>query len=588
MMEKSDRFVDRLGITIGAPYFADFIEKSHGTPKDEIDDILRQLHQRKDEWVKLAIIERLEILDKIHVNLLRVKDQWVEAELVAKGNPPGSTGEAEEWGILATVFRAVRILRRSLVEIKNRERPKIPGFLKARSDGQIVARVFPRTLDDRVILPGVTGEVWMEPGVTAKDVTATQAWAYRDSSLKGKIALVLGAGNAAVLPVIDFLHKLFVELQVVVLKLNPVNAHMGPIFEEGFRALIDRGFLKIVYGGVDEGSNLCDHEAIDELHLTGSDKTYEAVVFGPGEEGRRRKIQRDPRIKKRFTGELGNVSPVIVVPGPWLRRDIIQQARYISTWVVVNAGFACLTPRVIIQHRSWPLRNSLVEEIGNVLHQVPTRKAYYPGAFERHSEFLAEHPESLEFASASGDHLPWTLVPNIDPTDIDDICFKREAFCSLCAETSIEAPSVSDFLERAVDFSNSTLWGTLSATLIVHPKSLRDPEVSAAVDRAIAGLRYGTVSTNMLAYYSAYLMVTPWGAFPGSDIYDIQSGIGKTFNFLMFARPEKSVVRAPFKRLEPTEVTSKHAAEFCRKVAEFEAEPSLRNLASLGLLSIRS
>lgn len=588
MMKKSDRFVDGQAIAIGAPYFSDLIEKSHGTPRNEIDDILRQLHQRKDEWVKLPIIERLEILDEIHGDLLRVKDQWIEAELIAKGNEPGSTGEAEEWGILATVFRALRILRRSLVEIKNRERPKIPRLLKVRSNGQIVARVFPRSLEDRVLFPGVTGEVWMEPGVTVKDVTATQAWAYRDSSLKGKVALVLGAGNAAVLPVSDFLHKLFVELQVVVLKLNPVNAHMGHIFEEGFRALINRGFLKIVYGGVDVGSNLCDHEAVDELHLTGSDKTYEAVVFGLGEEGRRRKIQREPHIKKRFTGELGNVSPVIVVPGPWMRRDIIQQARHISTWIVANAGFACLTPRVIIQHRSWPLRNSLIEEIGNVLHQVPTRKAYYPGAFERHSEFLAEHPESLEFSDASGDHLPWTLVPNIDPTDTDDICFKREAFCSLCAETSIEASSISEFLEHAVDFSNSTLWGTLSATLIVHPKSLLDPEVSAAVDRAIARLRYGTVATNLLAYYSAYLMGTPWGAFPGSDIYNIQSGIGKTFNFLMFARPEKSVVRAPFKRLEPTDVRSRHAAELCRKLAEFEAKPSLRNLVSLGLLSLRS
>lgn len=588
MREDNDILIGGQVDAIGSPYFADFLGKSRGTPKVEMDRMLDQLFQRKNEWVELTITERLEILDEIHGDLLRVKDQWIEAELVAKGNPLGSTGEAEEWVILATVFRAVRRLRRSLVEIKNRERPRIPGSLTTRPDGQVIARVFPQTFDDRALFPGVTGEVWMEPGTSAKDVVATQAWAYRDSALKGRVALILGAGNAAVLPVGDFLYKLFVELQVVVLKLNPVNSHMGPIFEEGFRALIDRKYLKIVYGGVEEGSYLCNHDAVDELHMTGSDKTYEAIVFGPGEEGRRHKIQRDPLNTKRLTGELGNVSPVIVVPGPWSRRDIIQQARYISTWLVANAGFACLTPRVIIQHRSWPLRNIFVEEIGNVLDQVPTRKAYYPGAHKLHSRFIAEHPESLQIGDAGGDHLPWTLVPDIDPTDADDICFKQEAFCGLCAETSLEAHSVADFLERAVDLSNSTLWGTLSATLIVHPKSLRDPEVSAAVDHAIAELRYGTVSTNMLAYYSAYLMTTPWGAFPGSDIYDIQSGIGKTYNFLMFARPEKSVVRAPFKRLEPTEVTSKHAANLCRKLADFEGEPSLMNLARLGFLSFRS
>ena len=575
-------------ITSGADYFADFIEPSNTTPKDEIDAMLRRLDERKNGWARLPITDRLQILDEIQTDLSRIKEEWIEAELAAKGIVAGGTGEAEEWGILATMFRMVRILRQSLVEIRSHGRLKFPGPLTTRPGEQIVARVFPRRVTDRILLPGVTGEVWMEPGVTAEDVAATQAWAYRDSSLTGKIALVLGAGNSAVLPPSDFLHKLFVDLQVVVLKLNPVNAHMGPVYEEGFRALIERDFLQIVYGGADEGAYLCAHKAVDELHLTGSDKTYEAVVFGPGEEGRRRKAERDPVVSKPFTGELGNVSPVIVVPGPWSKQDILCQSRYIATWMAANAGFACLSPRVIIQHRSWPLRDSLVKEIGNVLDRVATRKAYYPGAFDRHSEFLDEHPEAFKFGGKSADHLPWTLVPDADPADTKDICFRREAFCSMCAETAIDEPGVSDFLERAVEFANETLWGTLSATLIVHPKSLRDPIVSAAVDRAIAQLRYGTVSTNMLAYYGAYLMSTPWGAFPGSDIYDIQSGTGKTFNALMFARPQKSVIRGPFKRLEPSDVTSRHSVNFCRKVAAFEEKPSLKNLASLGWLALRS
>jgi acyl-CoA reductase-like NAD-dependent aldehyde dehydrogenase len=575
-------------IDAGADYFADFIEPSDRTSKDEIDAILSRLQQQKEEWVTLPIAKRLYILDEIHADLVQVKKRWVEAELAAKGILPGGTGEAEEWGILATMFRAVRILRQSIVEIQNHGRPKIPGPLRLRPEGQVVARVFPRMFTDRALLPGVTGEVWMEPGVTAENVAATQAWAYRDRSLKGRVALVLGAGNAAVLPPSDFLHKLFVELQVVVLKLNPVNAHMGPVYEEGFRALIKRGYLQIVYGGADEGAYLCEHGIVDELHMTGSDKTYEAVVFGSGDEGRGRKARRDPRVTKRFTGELGNVSPVIVVPGPWTRHDVMRQARYIVTWLTANAGFACLSPRVIIQHKSWPLRNSLIEAIGKILNRVPTRKAYYPGAFERHSEFIAEHPDALQFGGADADHLPWTLVSNVDPADTDNICFKREAFCSLCAETGIEAPGVSGFLDRAIDFANETLWGTLSATLIVHPESFKDPEISEAVERAIAELKYGTVSTNMLAYYSAYMMTATWGAFPGSDIYDIQSGIGKTFNSLMFARAEKSVIRAPFKRPEPTDITSKNSAEFCRKIAEFEANPSLWNLVRLGLGALRS
>ena len=59
--------------------------------------------------------------------------------------------------------------------------------------------------------------------------------------------------------------------------------------EEAFQPLIERGFFRVVYGGAEEGAYLCRHDGVDEIHITGSDQTYEAIVFGPGDEGRRRK-----------------------------------------------------------------------------------------------------------------------------------------------------------------------------------------------------------------------------------------------------------------------------------------------------------
>lgn len=574
--------------SVGSPYFAELIDASRSTSRREIDRLLSTLQAHKDEWVQLGIEERLSILDEIRKGLFNIRDLWVRAELEAKGIPPQSIGEAEEWTILATVFRAVRKVQQSLVEIQERGRPSIPGQMRSRPNGQVVVPVFPHSIADRLLFLGIKGEVWMEPGVTTEETFASQASAYRDKDRRGKVALVLGAGNASMLPVIDFLHKLFVELQVVVLKLNPVNAHMGPFMEEGFRALIERGFLGFVYGGVEEGSYLCAHPEVDELHLTGSDKTYEAIVFGTGPEGKRRKEERNPLIKKRFTGELGNVSPVIIVSGAWQKVDIEEQAKHIASWLIANAGFGCLTPRVIVQHESWSPRMQLLDEIGRLLDRFPTRKAYYPGAKNRHAEYLAAHPESLQFGEASGDHLPWTLVPDVDPTNANDICFKREAFCSLCAETAIRAPNTPSFIDRAVAFANNTLWGTLNATIILHPTSLRDPDVAAAVERAIASLRYGTVSLNLMPFYSAYFMTAPWGAFPGHDMYNIQSGIGKTFNFLMLEHPEKSIVRAPFKRLDPVTVKSKRAPEFGKKLAAFEASPAWWKLPNLAFTALRS
>ena len=120
--------------------------------------------------------------------------------------------------------------------------------------------------------------------------------------------------------------------------------------------------LAVVYGGATEGSYLCNHPGIEEIHITGSDKTFDAIVFGAGSEGIKRKAEGSPLLTKRVTGELGNVSPVIVVPGPWKPDDLIYQAEHIDTMLTNNAGFNCNATRVIIQDASWPLRSQLLEE----------------------------------------------------------------------------------------------------------------------------------------------------------------------------------------------------------------------------------
>ena len=56
---------------------------------------------------------------------------------------------------------------------------------------------------------------------------------------RARVALVLGAGNVASIGPLDVVHKLFVEGQVALLKLNPVNEYLGPFFEEAFADLIE-------------------------------------------------------------------------------------------------------------------------------------------------------------------------------------------------------------------------------------------------------------------------------------------------------------------------------------------------------------
>lgn len=548
------------------------------TPLPELDAAVAAVAARKGEWTRAPLTERIRLLDRLLVDFLAVSPAWVEAALAAEGLEPHGAAGGEEWLTGPyLVIRNLRLLRQALAEIADEGAPEIPGPVTTRPDGQVVAEVFPASLYDRLFYPGVTAEVWMQPGVTVDGLTATQAVAYRRAADDaGRAVLVLGAGNVSSIGPMDVLYKLFVDKSTVVLKAHPVNAYLGPLLERGFAALVERDLLRVVYGGAEEGAYLTRHPGIDEIHITGSDRTYEAIVFGPGDEGRRRKAERRPRLDKTVTAELGNVSPVIVVPGPWTDGDLAYQAENIASMLTNNAGFNCNAARVIVQHAGWRHRDDLLDRIRRVLGGVPTRKAYYPGAEERFQDFVAAHPEAELYGPRTASHLPWALIPGVDPEADGEIAFEREAFCSLFAETAIAAATPAEFLGKAVELVNERLWGTLNITLLVHGASLRDQATAAAVERAVADLRYGTVSINHWAAVGYGLVVTPWGAYPGHTPDDIGSGVGVVHNTPMFSRVEKAVVRSPFRAWPKPPWFASHETDFelAEALTRFEVAPS--------------
>ena len=552
-----------------------------------MDAAVGVLAARRRTWAGVGVAERVEILDGLLADFAAVSDDWVAASLLHKGLEPDQPASGEEWvaGPFC-ILRNIRLLRDALADLAAHGAPRIPGPVWTRSDGRVAAGVFPASIWDRLFYAGVTAEVWMEPGVTAAGLTATQAVAYPGGGSGTRVVLVLGAGNVSSIGPQDALYKLFVENHVVLYKAHPVNDYLGPLMERAFRRLVERDVLRIVYGGASEGAYLCHHAGVESIHVTGSDKTYEAIVFGTGPDGERRRAEGKPALGKPVTAELGNVSPVIVVPGPWSAADLRYQAANIASMLTNNAGFNCNAARVIVQHAGWPQRAGLLDAVRRLLATVPPRRAYYPGAKARDAEFHAAHPEAERFGTVSEPGvLPWTLIAGLDPARADDLCFHTEAFCGLFSETALEAPSVADYIARAVRFCNESLWGTLNATILVHPTSLADGAVRAAVEQAIADLRYGSVSVNHWAAISYVLGLTTWGAWPGHAPADIQSGSGVVHNTLMFSRPEKSVVRAPFRvwPLPPWFVTNRVAHRLFPKLARFEAGPSA--LRALGILA---
>ena len=561
------------------------------TPRPEIDHALATLTAAKDDWARLPIRDRRAILGELIRDFATVAEDWAEAARCGEGIASETPLAGEEWLVGPYLIqRNLQLLDTALGEIERHGTPRIPGPVRQRPNGKTTARVFPASVYDRLFYNGFVADVWMADGVTPANLAETQATAYRRQNPEGRVCLVLGAGNVSSIGPMDALYKLFIEHEVVLYKAHPLNGYLAPLMERGFQALLDWGVLRVAHGGVDVGAYLCNHDDVETIHITGADKTVEAIVFGPGEAGQTRKKQRRPRLTKPISSELGNVSPVIVVPGPWSPADLAYQAENLAATLANNAGFNCNASRVVIQHAAWDRRQPLLQLVRKQLATIPTRAAYYPGAAERHAAFIAAHPEAERFGDPGEDALPWALIADVDSTAQDDICFRQEAFCGVFAETALAADSAADFLDQAVDFCNDTLWGTLNATILVHPRSLKDPTVARALDRALENLRYGTVGVNVWAAINFALGITPWGAYPGHDIYDIQSGSGVVHNTLMFSQVEKTVLRGPW-RVVPKPMwfpSHKTALTMGQRLTAFETTPSPFKLPGIFWAALRA
>ena len=444
------------------------------TPRTELDRALDELSAAKAAWTTVSIDDRRAIIAELRRDFAIVMPRWAEACRDAERLPVNSPQAGEEWLVGPyLIARNLALLDEALADIARHGSPRVPGPVRQRADGTTVARVFPANLYDRLFYTGVSADVWMQEGVTPASLPATQALAYRDDADRhGGVCLVLGAGNVSSIGPMDALYKVFVDNQVVLYKNHPVNTYLGPLISEAFQALVDWNVLRVVYGGTEVGSYLTGHDQVDEIHITGSDKTVEAIVFGTGEEGRQRKAERRPRNTTPISSELGNVSPVIVVPGPWTAADIAYQAENLASTLVNNAGFNCNASRVLITQASWRHRGALLDRLRRVLATTPRRHAYYPGAGDRYQAFVAAHPEAERFGEEGDGTLPWTLITGLDAEAENEICFDTEAFCSVFGETPLEATDAADFVAQAVRFANERLWGTLNITLLVHPAYL--------------------------------------------------------------------------------------------------------------------
>jgi aldehyde dehydrogenase (NAD(P)+) len=556
-----------------------------------LDQYVSRLQAAKDKWATLSIFEKLELLQTIIRNLEGQMKEWVARANEARQIVPNSLWAAEEWYEIYSIGRTLYGYKETLMYLAHGAHLH-PKRTWSRPDGQVVTQVFPANTFDWLLFNGMTSEVWMTPDIVLEDLPQHMGAFYRKLHPLGRVALVLGAGNVNSIPALDMLDRLFVHGQVVLLKLSPVNGYLRTVFEAIFAPLIKAGYLAIVEGDATVGSYLVNHPDIEEIHVTGGQATYDAILYGLGAAGRVRQQEGDVLLHKPVSAELGGVTPVIVPPGDWTDADIQFQAENIVTMKLYNSGFNCISAQLLIISESWAQKQQLLDAVQQMMAALPAQHAYYPGAAQRQHEAQLSCPDAVLL----GGDVPRTFIPSVTTQEAYDACLQNEFFGPVLAVESLPGKTDVSFLENAVTFCNESVYGTLGVDLIVSPEVEKD-----AVETAVANLRYGAIGVNAWCGLIYRISQNPWGAFQDADAVDIGSGNCMVHNTLLFDSPQKAVVRGGFRPFPrswqhgdftlspkpPWFVTHNQRNSTAQRVARFSLNPGYVHLPGIFAAALR-
>ncbi|MET9212899.1 MULTISPECIES: aldehyde dehydrogenase family protein [unclassified Nocardia] len=560
-----------------------------------IDEIVRRLGAGEKTWAALPLVARRDLLLEVGEAAAAQAAEWVRVAAAVKQLDPSSPLVGEEWisGPYALIgyTQALQETLRRLAEGSD----VLAGYRLGTAPGdRRTVRVLPGGLADQLLLNGYQAEVWTTPGTTETQLRAGIGLGQRTPEATDGVALVLGAGNIFSIAPLDVLHQLFAENRTAVLKLNPTTDALAPVFRAIFAPLIERDLVEIVTGGPEVGAALAYHPGITAVHMTGSEATHDAVVWGTGAAGAAAKAAGTPILDKPMTSELGGVAPIIVVPGEWSAADLRFQAEHVATQRLHNSGSNCIAGQIVLLSADWAQKDEFLAALRRALATAPARPAWYPGSADRVRSARELHPT----AEKVGGTPERTLLTGLDLGDPDESAFTAEYFGPVLGVAELPGTGAA-FLDAAVAAANHRLHGTLGANIIAHPGTIR--ALGDRLHRAVAALRYGTIGINAWTGVGYLTPRATWGAFPGHTLDDVRSGIGVVHNALLLGGAERTVVTGPFRPaprsllhgelslspVPPWFVTNRTAATTGRLLTGFVARPRWRKLPALFASALR-
>nr|WP_181763055.1 aldehyde dehydrogenase family protein [Rhodococcus spelaei] len=564
------------------------------TSYPEVDRALADLVEGEKTWAGLSLGRRRRLLDRVRDLTVEHADEWVDAAVAVKGLDPNSALVGEEWmSGPYPVATATTGLAASLAKLESGASPLADATFGTAPGGRTTVRALPMTVFDRLLLSGFSADVWLQPGVDRATAQREAGLAQLDPTRTQGVGVVLGAGNITAIAPLDVLYELIAHNRVVVLKLNPIMDRMLPVFAKVLEPFIAVGAVRLLTGGADVGTYLTRHRLVDHVHMTGSALTHDAIVFGTGEEGARRKAAGEPLLDKGMTSELGGVSPTIVLPGKWSRADLEFQAEHVATQRLHNGGYNCIAAQVVVLAAQWEQRDEFLAALRAAVDRAPARPAYYPGSDAR----VASAAETYPRAERLGEHGGRVLVSGLQPDEFAPL-LQTEYFGPVLGVIELRDDGT-DFATRAAEVVNDRFVGTLGVNIIAEPSTI--DAMGDRFDALLEFLRYGTIAVNAWTGFGFLTAAATWGAFPGHTLSDVQSGIGVVHNAMLIDRPERTVVRGPFRPSPrslmhrewsitpkpPWFVGNKTAAGTGRLLTAFAGDPSWTRLPAIFASALR-
>jgi len=406
-------------------------------------------------------------------------------------------------------------------------------------------------------------QVWADAGLETKDPIKPSP---EDDDEEGGICVVLGAGNASIVTFIDTLHCIFCDpaTKPIFVKYHPLRPYLQPVFAKLFEPLIERGFLDhTVDEGLEAAIQLLQNPKTRHVHVTGGLATARAIEKTLAEA---QPDKSKEKIESMVTSELGCVTPFLIAPGKYTKRELKMAANHIVTAKKVNGGAFCFSPQVVVLPEEWAQKEEFREILVKTVEKIPADPCYYPGATKRIQNILDHYvdddkkgegktqPHILQQAGArmkrsitDGDDDEDFLQPAIvdcgtygSVTYYNNRALRMEAFGPLLATVNLPGdPSESYLTDVAVPFVNNkeNIFGSLSCS-IIYPKKFNQH----VVEEATAALNYGCVGWNTATFYG-YIGLGIGGIW-GASVYDNtgETGRGQVGNVYEIPNIAKSVV----------------------------------------------